>query len=149
MTTKTILLSAGLLLSTGIFAQQNSNAVSAIPAAVTQALNMSFPTATTPTWEMVQGFYVPVFKVGNQDMKALIDPKGRVVQSQAKLDVTALPAAAKSYLQNNFAGQAPTEAATVSASNGKTRLTVMIANKLLVFDDHGAFLQETHTPLVY
>jgi hypothetical protein len=147
MTSKTLLFFAVILCSISSFAQGNS--ATAIPSQVSQSLMTLFPAATNITWEMDRGYYVPSFKNNSVATKALIDQKGTLIQSEIKLDRTALPQTAKDYISNHFPGIETKETATVTTMNGKKRIRASVGSKTLIFEVTGAYLSEAPTPVIY
>ena len=148
MKIKSILLFAAICSSTFMLAQ-NSSSVTPIPANVSQALQTKYPTATHVTWEMVQSYYEPVFKVNNVETAALIDLKGRVIQSEERLKPADLPVAATAYISSHYPNAPITIAAKVLTSANKNRYRATVSGHSLVFDPNGAFIEIIMSPLVY
>ena len=147
MTTKSIFLSVAILASTVLFGQNIT--ATQVPAQVYQAMQTKFPNATNLTWEMAQGYYVPVFKLSAVETAALIDLKGHVIQSETRLKPADLPVAATAYISQKYPNASISKVAKVLTSASNTRYVATVSGSTLVFDANGAFTNINSGPVVY
>jgi hypothetical protein len=143
---KNTLLSIIVLVSASVFGQQ-STSVSEIPDNVKAKMHQLYPNVTDVTWEQEESYFVPVFMVNNVKTKLLIDPKGALIQTSAKLQPSVLPATVTAYVSANYPGQNISDAEQLTMINNSTRYEAVVGTKDLVFDANGQFIKITHSPL--
>ena len=107
-----LLLFTAVIMSNAACAQKIS--ADKVPAAVTSAFKTKFPTATKPIWEMENKIEFEVnFKRNDEDVSANFDNKGKWLETETKIGVSALPPAIQSTLKKEFAGFKLNEASKI------------------------------------
>lgn len=130
-----IVLLACIIGSNSTFAQKKAEA----PAAVKSAFSKSYVDATKVKWEKEDGKYEVSFNYKNQDMSVLYKTDGTVEETETKIGVSDLPAAAKKYAsaKGNIK-----EAAKIVTANGTVQYEAEVNKKDLLFDEKGNFIKE-------
>ncbi|MFD2784747.1 PepSY-like domain-containing protein [Hymenobacter rubripertinctus] len=134
------LLAAGLLLSASASAQKMKAAQ--VPAVVMASFNRQFPQAKEVKWEKEADQYEAGFEQGKQELSVLLDPSGKLVETETEIKVDQLPAAVRATLARQYKGVKIKEAAKiVAAGTGAVTYEAEIVqggkNVDLLFDAEG------------
>ena len=118
-----------------------------VPAKVLATFQSKFPAASGVTWqESMEVYFLPKFMDGSSEKQALIDAKGNCAEVLTKINSTALPAAAATYVNTNYAGKLINYTAQIVYANASNpvRYEVKVGGKDLIFDANGAFINESN-----
>jgi hypothetical protein len=146
---KTILLSA--LLATGVtFAQaQESKEKKApkmteaeVPAPVKATFAAQFAGVKAEKWEKENGNYEAGFHKNKTEMSCLIDPSGKLLETETEIPVTELPKTVNEYVTKNKPGKKIKEASRIVNAAGVTTFEAEVEKMDLIFDKDGKFLKE-------
>ena len=130
----------GCLLSVQVFAQKVKSAD--VPAAVKEALQKKYPSASAVTWEKEKGnFEANWGGASKEDHSVQFTPAGVFVEQVEAMPVAQLPAAVTAYVHAHYAGAKITEAGKVTDAEGHTKYEAEVKGKDLLFDEKGNFLK--------
>lgn len=76
------------------------------------------------------------------DYSVLIDASGNILETEVEIKIDELPASAKAYAAQHYAGQKIKEAAKITDSKGAVTYEIEVKGKDLIFDNTGKFLKE-------
>ena len=138
---KKALFIASLLAAFGFANAQKVNDAD-VPATVKATFKSTSPKATNVKWEKEDGNYEGHYKSGSVKMTTVIDPSGKLVQTEEAISSSALPKAASDYLAKNLAGKKITEAAKIKYPSGKISYEAEVSETDYVFDENGSFLKK-------
>ncbi len=110
-----VLLGAALLLAGSASAQKLK--VAQVPAAVVAGFNRQFPQAREVKWEKEGEQYEAGFEQGKQELSALLDASGKLVETETEINVDQLPAAVRATLARQYKGIKIKEAAKIVAAD--------------------------------
>ena len=127
----------------GVFGFANAQKVTdaELPAAVKAMFKSTSPTATGVKWEKEDGNYEGHYKSGGTEMTTVIDPSGKLVQTEVAISGSALPKAAINYLAKNQPGKKIVEAAKIKDASGKISYEAEVDKKDYTFDEKGNFVK--------
>ena len=113
-----------------------------VPVAVKNALSQKYPDATKVMWEKEKGNYEANWggKSG-EDNSVKFTPAGNFIEIVNSIRVNQLPDKAIRYLKTNYKGAKIKEAGKITDAKGKIFYEAEVKNKVLIFDDKGAFIE--------
>ncbi len=112
-----------------------------VPASAKASLQNKYPAAKELKWEKENGNYEAEFQTNETDYSILFDASGNILETEVEINVDALPANTKSYIQKNYAGKKIKEAAKITDAKGTVTYEAEIKGKDLIFDNNGNFLK--------
>jgi hypothetical protein len=113
-----------------------------VPIVVLTEFTRLFPGATYVKWKQEEGNYEGRFTFENREMSAVFSPKGVLAGKEVFLKITELPAPAREYLQQHYAGLKFMEIAEVSNAKGSKLYEVESEDIYIFFDSKGKFLSQ-------
>jgi hypothetical protein len=134
-----LLFTASLALA-AVYAQNISS--SKVPHAVTSAFKTQHPNIKNVSWEMENGGYEANFKMNGTNSSATYDEKGSLLESEADIKVSQLPAGASEYVKGHYKSPIK-EASKITKANGEVNYEAMVNHTDVIFDSNGKFLKET------
>ena len=130
----------GCLISTAAFSQRVKSAD--VPAAVKNALQQKYPSASGVGWEKEKGNYEANWGgASKEDNSVLFTPAGVFVEQVVAMPVARLPVAVADYVHTHYPGAKITEAGKVTDADGRTRYEAEVKGKDLLFDEKGNFIK--------
>ncbi|MDB5202852.1 MAG: hypothetical protein JWQ27_2261 [Ferruginibacter sp.] len=117
---------------------QHLNA-SKVPAAVKASFAKTY-SGTPVKWEKEDGQYEATFHYQNHEMSTTYTANGALLETETGIAVTELPAAVKSYLDQNYRGKKIKETASIRKADGTLVYEAEIGGKDLLFDANGKFI---------
>ncbi|RYY67329.1 MAG: hypothetical protein EOO12_01470 [Chitinophagaceae bacterium] len=127
-----------LLLSCCVRAQTGT-AVN-VPGVVRAAFQKAYP-GVAGNWEKEGRAYEVEFKKGGKAMSCVINSRGTIVETETEIRPGHLPAAARSYLQAHYPGQAVKEAARIVKAGGLLEFEANVGAMDVLFDANGNFIR--------
>jgi len=112
-----------------------------IPAAVLSAVEGKYPKSSCK-WEKEDANYEASLKKDGKEVSLLVNPAGEILETETSMEVGELPAAALSYLKQQYAGKSIRDAAMMVDKNGVTTYEAALKGKDIIFDNNGNFLKE-------
>jgi hypothetical protein len=76
-------------------------------------------------------------------MSATFDAKGTWLETESKIEISALPAGISAYVEKNYNKQKIKGAAKLKMPDGATNYEAEIKGKDLIFDANGKFIKES------
>lgn len=108
-----------------------------VPAEVKASVKKQFATSKVTGWEMEGANYEAHLKLNKTESSALLDPTGKLIETESEIAITALPKSVTDYLAKNHKGEPIKEAAKIVTVAGKITYEAEIKGKDLLFDEHG------------
>jgi hypothetical protein len=120
-----------------------------VPQQVLASFQARYPSVTAGvTWTQDAGYYEPVFMQGGIQYVGYIDQKGRFIQTIAKLRASELPTVVTTYINQNYSGGKISDAGKIDfVGSMPSRYYAKVNGKELLFDNIGAFIKITTSPL--
>lgn len=128
----------GLCLGSAAFAQKSD-----APAAAKAAFAKAYPGMSKAAWEKEDGNYEVSFENGGKKMSALYDAKGVLKESEVSIQVSELPAAVITYMNQHYKGINIKGAAKITKPDGSIQYEAELKGKDILFDSTGKFTKET------
>ncbi|MDQ0781194.1 PepSY-like domain-containing protein [Chryseobacterium sp. W4I1] len=113
-----------------------------VPASVQKSFQKQFPTVKEVKWEKENGNYEAGFKSKEAETTVVIDPFGKILETENEIGINALSVPIKSYLAKNYPHQKIKEAAKITDAKGVVTYEAEMKGKDLIFDSKGNFLRE-------
>ena len=114
---------------------------SKVPAAVKASFAKQYP-GVTAKWEKEAGKYEAGFKKEGNTISALFEKDGTMVESEADIKVSSLPASVLAYVKDNYKGKSIKEGAKITKADGTVTYEAEVNGKDVIFDANGKFLKE-------
>lgn len=114
-------------------------AQSKVPAKVKSAFETSYSKATQIKWDKEQGNYEASFVLNGVHMSVLLNPEGKIEETETAIDKSKLPARAREFAEKKGAIK---EAALIVKADGSKMYEAEVNGKDLLFDLNGQFLKE-------
>ncbi len=114
---------------------------------VTDAVKESFAKkypGLSPKWEKDEGNYEAVFEMNQQQVSAIFEPTGALLETEVVIRIKDLPVAARSYIDKNYPGISIRETSIIILSDQTVQYEVLMKKKELLFDDNGNFIKEVN-----
>ena len=134
---KKTLLVPGVCLGIAVFAQKPD-----APAAAKAAFAKAFPGMSKAVWEKEDGNYEVSFENDGKKMSLLYDAKGVLKESEVSIQVSGLPAAAITYMNQHYKGINIKGAAKITKPDGSIQYKAELKGKDILFDSPGKFIKE-------
>ena len=112
-----------------------------VPDIVKQALKSAHPGATA-TWEMEDANYEANFKEQGKEMSCLIDRQGTILETEAAIAASELPAAATTFIDQHYKGKKWKEVTRIVKASGEVNYEVDVEGTDVLFDGNGNHLQK-------
>ena len=138
---KTILALA-LVLSASLLAQTETNSKQAkIPANVTAAFEKAYPQIKKVKWEKEKGNFEAGFTENKIEKSALLDAKGKVLETEFEIPIASLSKSITNYVAKNYPNKKIKGAAKITDFNNKITFEAEVKGLDLLFDDKGNFVK--------
>lgn len=138
---KKIMLSGLLALGVSAAAQAQKISSEKVPAAVTKAFALRYPTVKTVEWEKEDGNYEAGFKIDGVEYSVLLDATGNITETENEIPTDKLPAACLTYLSTNHPQKKIKEAAQIIDAGSRVWYEVELEHGDLIFDADGKFVK--------
>lgn len=112
-----------------------------VPTAVKESVKKQFSTSKVTGWEMEGANYEAHLKLNKAESSALLDPNGKLIETESEIAVTSLPKSVLDYLAKNHKGETIKEAAKIVTVAGKITYEAEIKGMDLLFDEHGNIIK--------
>ena len=112
-----------------------------VPEAVKIAFAKLYPNVKKAKWENEDGNYEVKFYTDNADLSLVIDAKGAVQKTVARLSSKELPTAITEYMTKN--NKAIVFSAKITNAEGKIVYRVKTSNEKYIFDEKGTLIENT------
>lgn len=112
-----------------------------VPAAVQTAFAAKFSNATEVAWALEDGKYEAGFETNEQEVSALFDAQGNLLETETEIAVSALPAPVAAAVAQVRPGKKIKEAAQITDAAGNVTYEAEVRGKDLIFDANGNFLK--------
>ncbi|MDP2385804.1 MAG: PepSY-like domain-containing protein [Bacteroidota bacterium] len=144
MKTLMVLLATALSIS---FAQAQKLKEADVPAAIKEGFKKEFPNAKAKEWAKEGDTYEAEFTWNKVETSATFSTEGKLVETEAEIKITELPAAVAEYVKKNHPDHKITEASKITeAGTGKISYEAEISKGKeeadLIFDAKGNFLKK-------
>jgi hypothetical protein len=137
---KTAVTVAFMLFASFTFAQKMAD--TKIPAIVKSAFTQKYPTVKAVKWDKEGTNYEASFTLNKADNSVLIDPQGKILETEVEIELSGLPNGITDYVKSHYKGKPVKEAAKITDSNGTVTYEVEIKGMDLMFDSNGNFIKE-------
>lgn len=114
---------------------------SKIPVKVEEAFKKHYPSIQKVAWEKEGLNYEAEFENSETETSVVIDPSGKILETETEMETGSLPKAALDYVETNYKGQKVREAAKIVLGDGTIRYEAEVNKKDLIFDSNGAFIK--------
>lgn len=112
-----------------------------VPSAVKSALQKKYPKTVALKWEKEKVNYEAEFEIAGTEYSVLIDASGNILETEVEISIDELPAKAKAYIAQHYAGQKIKEATKTTDSKGAVTYEAEIKDEDLIFDSNGNFIR--------
>ena len=112
-----------------------------IPAEVIAAFQKQFPNVNEVEWEKEDGNYEAEFKINNIENSALFNSKGDLIETEAEIQLSELPAGVIDYVKTNYSGKKVKEASKITDAAGILTFEAEVKGMDLIFDSQGKFIK--------
>ena len=112
-----------------------------VPAATIMAFQKSYP-GIKGQWEKENGNYELSFMNGGQNMSAVIDAKGSILETETDIAINDLPVSIALYVKEHYKGKKIKNAARIVKANGEIVYEAEVKKMDVLFDPNGKFLRE-------
>ncbi len=113
-----------------------------LPAEVKSAFENKYRTATDVKWNKENGNIEASFDLDKVDNSVLIDPSGKILETEVEIEINRLPKGIVEFVKINYKGASIKEAAKITDALGAITYEAAIKGKDLIFDNSGKFLKE-------
>lgn len=114
---------------------------STTPQVVKDAFKKQFPGAEEVKWNKEGVNFEASFEKNENDMSAVIDAKGNILETEVDIEINELPQAVQDYLAKNYAGKKINEAAKIVDAKGTLTYEAEIDKSDVLFDSNGNFIK--------
>jgi hypothetical protein len=131
-----------LALVTGGIASAQKVADATVPAKVKGTFASLYPNSKVAEWKKEDGNYDARFEKEGKKMCVAIDPSGSWVETKEKMEVSDLPAGAKTYVESSKGDHKISEAWKITyANDAKVNYKAVVKDDCLLFDSAGNYLK--------
>ncbi|MBI3719369.1 MAG: PepSY-like domain-containing protein [Sphingobacteriales bacterium] len=134
-----VLFMAIVAISLSLQAQKINDAK--VPAVIKLSFAKQYP-GSTAKWEKEDGRYEANFKSNGNNMSALFDVNGMLLESEIDIKKSDLPTVIISYIKEHYKGSVIKEAAKITKADGTVNYEAEVNHKDLIFDVNGKFIKE-------
>ena len=113
-----------------------------IPTATKAAFAKAFNNVTDVKWEKEEKNYEVSFMQSGNKMSAVIDEKGKLLETETELKVSSLMPQIINYMKGHYKGKELIGAAKIIYADGSLNYEAAIKGKDILFDANGKFLKE-------
>lgn len=114
---------------------------SKIPVKVEEAFKKHYPSIQKVAWEKEGLNYEAEFENSETETSVVIDPSGKILETETEMETSSLPKAALDYVATNYKGQKVREVAKMVLGDGTIRYEAEVNKKDLIFDSNGTFIK--------
>lgn len=126
-----------LIGNTGCGQKLNENE---IPAAVRSAMQSLYPDVKKTDWEMENNYYEAEFTQSKTEVSVLFSENGAVYQTETEIQISELPPAVQTYLQQEVLGEKIKEAAKIVFADGSINYEAECNGQDYLFDAIGKYI---------
>ena len=130
-----LFISSFFILATFASAQKVSE--TAVPETVKTTFRNLYKNVKSEKWIAEKNNYEVEFTVSGSEMSLLIDPLGKLLETETEMPVNALPQSVRDACAKNFHGKKIKEAATIVSADGTSKYEANIEGKNYFFDANG------------
>lgn len=112
-----------------------------VPADVQTRFASQYPGVTVKHWAKEGNNYEAKYMDGSVRKTVVLDPSGQVVQTETRIETSALPASVMTYINANYGG-AKVHASSITSASGVQTYEVNVKDTDLIFDKDGNFLSK-------
>jgi hypothetical protein len=112
-----------------------------VPAVLKAAFAKQFPKATDVKWEKEGGNWEVALKNNGKEMTVVMDPKGKVTETEVPIMGTELPGLAMKYIADKFKGKPILSADKITSGMKVTYEVVIEKGNAMKFDETGKYLK--------
>lgn len=111
-----------------------------IPVSVLDTFKQHYPNISDVDWEKEGQNYEASFENKETETSVVIDPSGKILETETEIEPNMLPQAALDYIAANYKGKKVNEAAKIILGKGSINYEAEINKKDLLFDSNGSFI---------
>ncbi len=113
-----------------------------VPTAVNTAFTTKYPKTEAKSWERENANFEVEFDYNKTEMSLLIDPNGKIIETETEIKPVELPKAVNEYCAKNVAGKKIKEASKITDDKGTVTYEAEIDETDYIFDANGAFIKK-------
>lgn len=136
---KFLFVALAVILTTSSFGQKTSK--DNIPQVVKDSFKKSFPTVQNEKWEKENQNFEAEFYLNKQEMSALFDPEGNLIETEVEITIGDLPETIVNYVSKNLSGKKIKEASKITDVAGKVSFEAEVVGKDYIFGTSGNLLK--------
>jgi hypothetical protein len=125
----------------GSFAYAQKIDESEIPTSVKTKFTSIYPDTKVEKWKKENGNYEARFDKNKTEMSVIIDPNGKLLETETSISISSLPIAIKDYLENNYDGKKIKEITKITYAKGTVFYETEVHETTIYFDSNGTFLR--------
>ena len=114
-----------------------------VPAAVKAKFTSLYPGVKAEKWEKENGNYEVKFHDKKTEMSILVDASGALMETETRIEVSALPKSVTDYVAKNKPGKKIKEAAKIVDAKGVMTYEAEVEKMDMLFDKDGKFIKES------
>lgn len=111
-----------------------------VPASVKEAFKKQFPEAKEVEWNNEEGKFEASYEQNNKEMSTVFSAAGVAEETEIEIKKEELPAAALTYISQNYKDAKINETAKITKANGEINFEAEVKKTDLIFDANGNFL---------
>lgn len=113
-----------------------------VPLAVNTAFTTKYPKTEAKSWEREKANFEVEFDYNKAEMSLLIDPNGKILETETEIKPAELPKAVTDYCTKNLAGKKIKEASKITDDKGTVTYEAEVDEADYIFDSTGAFIKK-------
>ena len=121
----------------------SASAQTNVPENVKTEFKNLYPKVKKVDWVMEDGNHLAIFTSDKKEMAVQMNDKGKLIQTETRLEISELPKSAQDYLTKNYPGVKFERASEVLDEEKVKRYKAETREKTVVFDAQGNFLGDS------
>ena len=116
-----------------------------VPGRTMEAFRKQYPNVKVDKWEKEGANYEAEFMVDKVQTTVVYDERGKYIQTEAEMEVSALPPQINEYIEVNLNGKKVTEASKITDAAGTVNYEAEIGETDYLFDSKGTLIKQEMT----
>jgi hypothetical protein len=113
-----------------------------VPSPVKTIFNKQYPNTKVDKWEKEDGNFEAEFKQNKKEVSVVISPDGKIMETETKIENSALPKAAADYIAKNMASKKIKEVSKITFADKSINYEADLGDMDFIFDAKGNFIKK-------
>jgi hypothetical protein len=131
----------GFVMATGFVMAQKIQSKD-VPEIVKAAFLNEFPSVKGTRWDKEENNFEASFDNNKLDQSVVFDGEGNILETEAEIEISKLPQAAKDYLSSTYPEKKIKEIAQITDAQKTITYEVEISGMDVIFSEQGKFIKE-------